>query len=110
MFDVSTFLMRWLFLSNLVRDVAEVQTLPYQPYQPLSTFDNQNQQGDWVLRIDDNYNYDGGRLNSWSLEICTASSDTEPQDSDTESQPPNHEEQNSDEVGYEWYQIGQHSK
>jgi phosphatidylinositol 4-kinase len=32
MFDVSTFLMRWLFLSNLVRDVAEIQTLPFQPH------------------------------------------------------------------------------
>jgi hypothetical protein len=34
MFDVTTFLMRWLFLSNLARDAAEIQTLPYQPYFP----------------------------------------------------------------------------
>ena len=34
MFEVTTFLMRWLFLSNLVRDVAEIQTLPFQPYHP----------------------------------------------------------------------------
>ena len=26
--------MRWLFLSNLIRDIAEIQTLPFQPYQP----------------------------------------------------------------------------
>lgn len=31
MFDVTSFLMRWLFLCNLVRDVAEIQTLPYNP-------------------------------------------------------------------------------
>ena len=31
MFDVTNFLMRWLFLCNLVRDVAEIQTLPYHP-------------------------------------------------------------------------------
>ncbi|MGK3753698.1 MAG: hypothetical protein ACI8RD_006005 [Bacillariaceae sp.] len=34
MFDVTNFLMRWLFLSNLVRDVADVQTLPYNPGIP----------------------------------------------------------------------------
>jgi hypothetical protein len=34
MFDVTTFLIRWLFLSNLARDVAEIQTLPCKPYYP----------------------------------------------------------------------------
>jgi hypothetical protein len=33
MVDVTSFLLRWLYLSNLVRDVAEIQTLPYQPMQ-----------------------------------------------------------------------------
>lgn len=33
MFDVTSFLMRWLFLCNLVRDVAEIQTLPFNPQQ-----------------------------------------------------------------------------
>jgi hypothetical protein len=32
MFDVATFITRWLFLSNLFRNGAELQTLPYQPY------------------------------------------------------------------------------
>lgn len=32
MFDVSSFLLRWMFLSNLCRDVADIQTLPMQPY------------------------------------------------------------------------------
>ncbi len=34
MFDVTNFLMRWLFLCNLVRDVADIQTLPYNPQPP----------------------------------------------------------------------------
>jgi hypothetical protein len=33
MFDVTNFLMRWLFLCNLVRDVAEIQILPFSPQQ-----------------------------------------------------------------------------
>ena len=40
MFDVTNFLMRWLFLSNLVRDIAEIQTLPYNPNVPQSTSAN----------------------------------------------------------------------
>lgn len=32
MIDIPTFLMRWLFLSNLFRDIVDIQTLPYQPY------------------------------------------------------------------------------
>jgi hypothetical protein len=35
MFDVTNFLMRWLFLCNLIRDVAEIQTLPYNPNAPI---------------------------------------------------------------------------
>eukprot|EP00980_Cylindrotheca_fusiformis_P001499 scaffold346_cov116-Cylindrotheca_fusiformis.AAC.13 len=35
MLDVTNFLMRWLFLCNLIRDVAEIQTLPYNPYTHL---------------------------------------------------------------------------
>ena len=31
MIDVTGFLLRWLYLSNLVRDVADIQTLPYTP-------------------------------------------------------------------------------
>lgn len=34
MIDVMTFLMRWLFLSNLLRDVAEIQTLPREDRPP----------------------------------------------------------------------------
>lgn len=31
MIDLQTFLMRWFFLCNLIRDVAEIQTLPHNP-------------------------------------------------------------------------------
>jgi phosphatidylinositol 4-kinase len=31
MIDVTGFLLRWLYLCNLVRDIAEIQTLPYSP-------------------------------------------------------------------------------
>jgi hypothetical protein len=34
MFDVTNFLMRWLFLCNLVRDAADIQLLPYNPQPP----------------------------------------------------------------------------
>jgi subtilisin-like proprotein convertase family protein len=43
----------------------------YQPTNPLSTFDGQNANGTWTLRVDDNANLDGGSLNGWSLEVCT---------------------------------------
>jgi subtilisin-like proprotein convertase family protein len=44
----------------------------YQPSSPLSAFDGQNSSGTWTLRIDDNANLDGGSLNGWGLQICTA--------------------------------------
>jgi phosphatidylinositol 4-kinase len=37
MLDVMTFLMRWLFLSNLLRDVAEIQTIPQEDQPPPHT-------------------------------------------------------------------------
>lgn len=39
MLDVVTFLMRWLFLSNLLRDVAEIQTLPQTHQAPPAPVD-----------------------------------------------------------------------
>jgi subtilisin-like proprotein convertase family protein len=36
----------------------------------LSAFNGQPSAGTWTLRIKDNYNQDGGVLNSWSLGIC----------------------------------------
>ncbi|MCP4359479.1 MAG: hypothetical protein GY796_15830, partial [Chloroflexi bacterium] len=40
-----------------------------QPSNDLSAFAGEDNQGTWTLRVDDNYNYDGGSLDSWSLEI-----------------------------------------
>lgn len=42
------------------------------PQEALSILNGQDAQGAWTLRIRDGYNSDGGTLNSWSLEFCTA--------------------------------------
>lgn len=42
----------------------------YQPVQPLSGFNGENAQGNWVLTVQDLFNQDGGALQGWSLEIC----------------------------------------
>ena len=44
----------------------------YQPYAALSGFDGQNTPGDWIMTVYDNFDIDGGSLNSWSLEVCYA--------------------------------------
>ena len=36
MFDVTTFILRWLYLCNLIQNVAEVQILPYTPQESAS--------------------------------------------------------------------------
>ncbi len=46
----------------------------YQPEQSLSAFNGQSQTGIWTLTIVDNFNLDGGNLNSWSLRICVPAS------------------------------------
>jgi hypothetical protein len=48
----------------------------YQPSNPLSLFDGQNSAGTWTLMIQDNANGNGGRLDGWSLEICTGDGPT----------------------------------
>ncbi|HLO53691.1 MAG TPA: M36 family metallopeptidase, partial [Saprospiraceae bacterium] len=42
----------------------------YIPFQSLSAFDGENFVGTWTLTVVDEFNQDGGSLNSWSLEIC----------------------------------------
>lgn len=49
--------------------------LLYEPSDALSSLINEDANGDWTLQIKDKYNYDGGALNSWSLDICTIGSD-----------------------------------
>lgn len=56
MFDVTNFLVRWLFLSNLIRNVAEIQTLEVNPeshmlYDPYQTkFRSEDEWKDHCLR------------------------------------------------------------
>ena len=40
------------------------------PVQALSAFNGESAAGNWVLRIKDNYNGDGGSLLGWSLNLC----------------------------------------
>ena len=47
-------------------------TLAYLPENPLSAFDNKNAQGDWTLKVAViNTAGSGGKLNEWTLEICS---------------------------------------
>ena len=41
-----------------------------QPEQTLSAFDGESMSGDWILRVSDNANQDGGSINEWNLKIC----------------------------------------
>ncbi len=41
-----------------------------KPFEALSTFNGEDAQGDWTLRISDPVNGNGGSLNMWALEIC----------------------------------------
>ncbi|HEX9979536.1 MAG TPA: zinc-dependent metalloprotease family protein [Flavobacterium sp.] len=43
-----------------------------QPIQSLSAFNGQESTGTWTLRVADAFNQDGGTINSWSLNVCTA--------------------------------------
>jgi len=42
----------------------------FQPVGSLSDFDGLQTMGDWTLVIVDNFNGDGGTLNSWDLQLC----------------------------------------
>ena len=45
----------------------------YPPVQSLDAFDGQSSTGDWVLTVTDQYvGADGGSVDNWSLEICSA--------------------------------------
>ena len=44
------------------------------PAQALSAFNGQNPTGNWTLTVRDDFNGDGGSLNSWALNICNISS------------------------------------
>lgn len=54
---------------NCTAGGATLQTV--SPGEDLTTFNGQNPQGVWTLRVYDPYTGDNGNLNSWSIEICT---------------------------------------
>ena len=43
----------------------------FQPEGSLSAFDGESADGVWTLQVNDNANFDGGTINSWSLEISS---------------------------------------
>ena len=51
------------------------------PFNPLSNFNGQNPQGNWMLRVRDAYAGDTGKLNSASITICTKTFTTDISDS-----------------------------
>lgn len=40
------------------------------PYEALSAFNNLPANGEWILKVNDPYNGDGGTVNSFSIDIC----------------------------------------
>ncbi|BCY27525.1 S8 family serine peptidase [Flavobacterium okayamense] len=42
-----------------------------QPNQPMSTFQNLNSNGDWLLYVNDAYGGDNGTIDSWTLNLCS---------------------------------------
>ncbi|RMG76297.1 MAG: hypothetical protein D6714_21555 [Bacteroidetes bacterium] len=53
----------------------------FQPLEPLSTFQGQTSAGEWVLTITDAYpSLDGGDIQNWALEVCSADSVPNPPD------------------------------
>jgi len=88
MIDVTSFLLRWLYLSNLVRDIAEIQTLPYLPMgaqndNPQEAMNNPIYASP-VLYPPDRQAYMGGTDQAGSVFTQTA---------ELHSQPPPHEQQ-----------------
>lgn len=43
----------------------------YRSINPMSVFNGKEMQGTWTLSITDNFNGDGGALNSWTLDLCS---------------------------------------
>jgi subtilisin-like proprotein convertase family protein len=46
----------------------------YRPFDDLAAFTGEAPNGTWTLTVQDVFNLDGGALNTWSLEICTTTS------------------------------------
>ena len=44
----------------------------YAPEGNLADFNGESPQGDWILEVVDNANFDGGALTNWGLQICAS--------------------------------------
>ncbi len=44
----------------------------YKAFENLAVFIGENSAGNWTLRVSDGLNFDGGSLDSWTLELCSA--------------------------------------
>ncbi len=44
----------------------------YQPANPLAAFNGESPLGVWTMRVTDDFNGDGGSLESWGLQLCVA--------------------------------------
>ena len=53
-----------------------------RPEQQLSAFEGESAQGEWILTIYDDFNLDGGSLNSFSLDVCVNGEFPPDEDSD----------------------------
>jgi len=56
--------------ANPISGAVDPITGSYQPEGNLSDFDGLSTIGDWILRIVDNANEDGGQLLDWTLQLC----------------------------------------
>lgn len=65
--------------NNVTFDDTSTNTLPtgnttisgtYQPEGSLASFNGQNSNGNWILRVTDDTNADGGTINSITLNLC----------------------------------------
>jgi subtilisin-like proprotein convertase family protein len=71
--------------NNVTFDDASSNSLPngnsnlsgdYRPEEPLAGFNNENSNGNWILRVIDDANNDGGTIHSITLNLCYASAPT----------------------------------
>ncbi|OUR94741.1 hypothetical protein A9Q87_03665 [Flavobacteriales bacterium 34_180_T64] len=58
--------------ATAITDGTAPFTGTFMPEGDLSTLNDEDATGDWVLTIVDDATQDGGQLNSWSLDVCVA--------------------------------------
>ncbi|WP_336067934.1 reprolysin-like metallopeptidase [Mesoflavibacter sp. CH_XMU1404-2] len=58
--------------ANPIASGATPFTGAFQPTEALSVLNSEFSSGDWQLKVVDNYGFDTGNIESWSIEICGA--------------------------------------